>query len=81
LATPKSAAKLPICEMTINPDVDISDIIRNISQKIGCFSIAPVASPDWLVSGVAARVGAGRRPCAASTPTTPKIIPYSSRVV
>ena len=34
-ATPNSVAKLAICEMTISPDVDISVIITNISQKIG----------------------------------------------
>ena len=45
LAMPKSAAKLPICEITISPEVDISDIITNISQKTGVFSIVALPIP------------------------------------
>jgi hypothetical protein len=34
-ATPKSRAKLAICEVTIRPEVDIIDIITNSNQKSG----------------------------------------------
>ena len=39
LAMPKSFMKFANCEITIKPPVDIMVIIKNISQKIGVFSI------------------------------------------
>jgi hypothetical protein len=45
LATPKSRAKAPICEMTIRPDVARIVIITNSSQKTRVFSITPGATP------------------------------------
>src|SRR3984893_14664041 len=45
-AMPKSLEKDAICEMTMRPDVDIIDIIKNINQKTGVFNIPPELSPS-----------------------------------
>ena len=47
---PKSLANAPICEITIKPDVDIMDIIKNINQKTGVLSIVFGATPDAAAS-------------------------------
>jgi len=82
LAMPKSPANAPICDVTIRPEVDIIDIIANISQKTGLRSIDAVSrSAAPLASRVgAAAAGGARRPRAASTPTAPRIRPNLSSV-
>ena len=84
LAMPKSPANAPICDVTIRPEVDIIDIIANISQKTGLRSMDAVSmsrSAAPLASRVgAAATGGARRPRAARTPTAPKIRPNFSSV-
>ena len=60
--------------MTINPEVDIRLIITNISQKIGLLSITALLTPAASVVA-SVRAGGGRKPNAAMTPTTEKMIP------
>ena len=75
-------AKLAICEMTISPEVDISVIITNISQKIGVFSIAMVLVPGPGACPASSCVMAGGAfsPSAARNPTAPNTAPYCSSV-
>lgn len=81
LVTPKSAAKVAICEVTMRPDVDIMVIIANISQKIGVFKVCE--GRKLLTAGAEAEpgeaaascVGGTRKPCEASRPTTANAMP------
>ncbi len=73
-ATPKSLAKVPICEMTIRPEVDIMVIIANISQKSGvrsiCFGVAPFTAAAVFFTKDALQPAGGRlSTSAAATPT------------
>ncbi len=77
-ATPNSVANPAMFDTTINPEVDISVIITNISQKTGDRSIVTVSAPAPL-SSVAAE-GGGFSPSAATSPTTPKTTPKRSSV-
>jgi len=76
---PNSSANVAICEVTINPDVDISVIITNSSQNTGERSIAPVDVPG-ASRVTSADTGGGFSPSAATSPTSEKIAPYCSSV-
>ncbi len=81
LVTPKSAAKVAICEVTMRPDVDIMVIIANISQKSGVFKVCD--GRKFVTAGVEAEpgraaascAGGTRKPCEASRPTTANPMP------
>jgi hypothetical protein len=72
LLTPKSAAKVAICEVTISPEMDMIVIMRNISQNSGVRSVRDGGMSGTLrpSANCRDRTGGGvRRPCAAIKPT------------
>ena len=80
-AIPKSRVNAAICDVTINPAVDIIVIMTNINQKIGVRNISNAVklAPGWLAAALAVeswglRIGI-RSPWAAMTPTIMKISP------
>ena len=74
-ANPKSFVNAPICDVTINPVVDIIVIIANMSQKTGVASICDGDRSLRPPSTFSARRGARRRPWAATRPAAAKMSP------
>ena len=87
LATPKSRAKVAICEVTIRPEVDIMVIIANINQNSGVRSIWRGARSCVLAAMAGAGMAAAwlasgeRRACEAMTPITANTRPNCQSVV